>query len=495
MPLRSPDDATIHDAVAAYAKPLGAAAICPRDNERGAAYVDLLEVGCDAGPSDALLSYTWGYKVRTIIDALRSWAKSYRPEDWKRTYIWICALCLNQHRMQTKWVEPGDLALEFRTRVEGIGRILPLLAPWSAPLYVGRIWCLFELYTAIRNRHTVNIDIILGANERDSLQQAVAMDGFQAIDRALEHISSRQATASRQSDLDAISKLVLGMPGGFRTLDDTVRSHLRWWFDQCGIQVAPLRLRQMRQTIRRSVRASKRNRKSGRAGEKSFDADGATRVPSGAADIAHKDGLGATTSTGVSEKGARRVRLSGNPEAIERLKAAAASAAAAAAAEASAAAATPAAITAEAPSLYSGCSSVPRNTSTESIGSRHRLRLVDMSSASGPAAAAATPSAPRTAQGRPLSRVAEDTLSSAVKSATNGQCPHNLATAEYDPPVARIRHQQQRRPEASSRASLEDSLSMSKSEGSRIEPTASLAAHSGPPTIFLHGTELTITYI
>lgn len=143
--LESPDDAVITDAVAAFAKPKGLDVVCPRDGLVGAAYVDLLTIGEQAGPADALLSYTWQYKLSTVVDALSSWAKNFRKEDWERTFVWICALCLNQHRVQSTYVEPGDLALEFRTRVQGIGRILPLLAPWSSPLYTRRIWCLFEL--------------------------------------------------------------------------------------------------------------------------------------------------------------------------------------------------------------------------------------------------------------------------------------------------------------------------------------------------------------
>ena len=110
----------------------------------------------DAGPADALLSYTWQYKLCTVVDALTAWAKGFQPYEWEQAYVWICALCLNQHRVQRAFVAPSELALEFRTRVEGIGRILPLLAPWSAPLYTRRIWCLFELYVVMCEWHGVD---------------------------------------------------------------------------------------------------------------------------------------------------------------------------------------------------------------------------------------------------------------------------------------------------------------------------------------------------
>jgi hypothetical protein len=112
-------------------------------------------------------------------------------------------------------------------------------------------------YTAIRNRQTVDIEIILAQDERQSLQAALATDGFRVLDAALEVINSRKAEAAHESDLRAISDLVTAMPGGFRSLDDTVRSHLRGWFEDCGVQATPLRLR----TAIASRRWSKRNAK------------------------------------------------------------------------------------------------------------------------------------------------------------------------------------------------------------------------------------------
>jgi IS1 family transposase len=58
----------------------------------------------------------------------------------------MCALCLNQLRI-VKTLTSAQLASEFGPRVTAIGRILPMLAPWDAPEYVTRAWCLFELFT------------------------------------------------------------------------------------------------------------------------------------------------------------------------------------------------------------------------------------------------------------------------------------------------------------------------------------------------------------
>ena len=68
---------------------------------------------------------TWGYKIQSVSDALERWVKQ-TGRDPKRTYIWICALCLNQHRMAVP-ATPKQLAAEFGPRVRAIGRIVSLI--------------------------------------------------------------------------------------------------------------------------------------------------------------------------------------------------------------------------------------------------------------------------------------------------------------------------------------------------------------------------------
>jgi len=69
----------------------------------------------------------WDYKVQSVADVLRRWA-AHTDRDPKRTYIWVCSLCLNQHRIINK-LSPDELAAEFGPRVQQIGRILPMLEP------------------------------------------------------------------------------------------------------------------------------------------------------------------------------------------------------------------------------------------------------------------------------------------------------------------------------------------------------------------------------
>ena len=67
---------------------------CPSDGLLGCSYVDALKAP-QANQSEFMLSYSWGYAVGAISDALLSFLGSE-----EHRYVWICCLCINQHRVK-----------------------------------------------------------------------------------------------------------------------------------------------------------------------------------------------------------------------------------------------------------------------------------------------------------------------------------------------------------------------------------------------------------
>jgi hypothetical protein len=129
------DGITVLHTVAAVVVPWCEMRVCPRDGGKGCAYVDSLSGPDNVGPSSAMLSYSWSYRIVDVAEALAEWATA-KGRNPARTYIWMCALCLNQlriNRSSVLIVGPDELAAEFGPRITSIGRILPLLAPWDTP--------------------------------------------------------------------------------------------------------------------------------------------------------------------------------------------------------------------------------------------------------------------------------------------------------------------------------------------------------------------------
>eukprot|EP00035_Acanthoeca_spectabilis_P014132 m.268599 g.268599 ORF g.268599 m.268599 type:complete len:2132 (-) comp16059_c0_seq3:59-6454(-) len=220
-------DLRIYQMVELYTKPIGQDITCPRDFELGCAYVDTLVGRDNVGRATALLSYSWGNRYFDICDALMKWVE-VREADPRRAYIWICSLCLNQHRI-VQVLTPEELTAEFGPRVTAIGRLIPFLDPWDAPMYVQRAWCLFEMFTAISLGGKCKVDITLSPGEETRFKESMVNDGYSEFDKVLAKLSSKNAQATQSADLDAIFKLIETVPGKFGKIDATVKGHLRRW--------------------------------------------------------------------------------------------------------------------------------------------------------------------------------------------------------------------------------------------------------------------------
>ena len=107
---------------------------CPMDGRQGAAYVHTLQGDEHVGPASIMLSYTWGYTIGDIVDVLNNYCTTNNLNP-KEVYVWICCLCVNQHRVIEKKRNGEVVPFEefesvFFKRVTGIGHILAMMAPW-----------------------------------------------------------------------------------------------------------------------------------------------------------------------------------------------------------------------------------------------------------------------------------------------------------------------------------------------------------------------------
>ena len=110
--------------------------IDPNDGRLGASYVDCLSGQDNVGIANVMLSYSWGYSIGDIVDTLDDFCNS-KGKDPKKTYVWICCLCINQHRVVEKSEKEDDGESDFdefqkifHDRVKGIGQIVAMMYPW-----------------------------------------------------------------------------------------------------------------------------------------------------------------------------------------------------------------------------------------------------------------------------------------------------------------------------------------------------------------------------
>jgi hypothetical protein len=97
----------------------------------------------------AILADTWGYRFVDVIQAVEHWTAS-TGRNPKRTYVWICSLCVNQHAA----FADDNPAEHFQERIYSIGTLLPLLQPWQEPK------CVFTFLFCFGRKRASEIDFV-----------------------------------------------------------------------------------------------------------------------------------------------------------------------------------------------------------------------------------------------------------------------------------------------------------------------------------------------
>jgi len=153
--------------------------ICPIDGEKGAAYVHTLQGDDHVGPASIMISYTWGYSIGDIVDVLTNYCESNNLNP-KEVYVWICCLCVNQHRVvelkkRKEEIPFAEFRKVFHGRVTSIGHVVAMMSPWTGPEYLTRVWCIFELFTASM-MEDCKITIEMPEREREDFLEGLAKE-------------------------------------------------------------------------------------------------------------------------------------------------------------------------------------------------------------------------------------------------------------------------------------------------------------------------------
>ncbi|CAE7491136.1 unnamed protein product, partial [Symbiodinium pilosum] len=211
--------------------------LCPRTQKMGSSYVDALSGKQHVGFSNYMLSYSWAYQVGDVVASLAQHCEK-ENQDPQSTYFWICCLCINQHqvievREQGEEVPFEDFRAEFQNRVQGIGRVLALMIPWDKPVYASRVWCVFELFTAVSDG-TCSLTVVMPPSEVSRFCNSISNGAFTGyLWFALEQLDLKNAQASVPNDKDMILQLVEeGV--GTDNLNQVVRQRLLSWLSEAA---------------------------------------------------------------------------------------------------------------------------------------------------------------------------------------------------------------------------------------------------------------------
>ena len=206
--------------------------LCPRDGRLGAAYVDVAQDE-HAGRATAMLSYTWGYEVHTISKTLMTHCRRLRenPEEFR---VWICAFCVNQWRVKEAIAKGSKVPFEvfqaeFGDKVKKIGKILALITPWDNPLYLTRVWTIYECYMGSTDKD-VSFQFILPEEDEKSFSEVLRGDSavsmLSELFKTIGELRVQKAQARYADDRRNVMKVLTGSALDEQQLDALVEDRL-----------------------------------------------------------------------------------------------------------------------------------------------------------------------------------------------------------------------------------------------------------------------------
>jgi len=167
------------------------------------------------GDATHFISWTWRYPVKKFIRTLQEHCGEHQL-DTKKTFVWVCFFCNDQF----DWLSGGgnDGVEAFGNVLKHIGKVICVVDDHvaSKAIYFGRIWTVFEVFTASIEK--IDVDLALMADARRRLLQTPVGQVAQAIE-----VDVMTAQATDPDDEQRIKQLIAGEDGAATTTNTTVK--------------------------------------------------------------------------------------------------------------------------------------------------------------------------------------------------------------------------------------------------------------------------------
>lgn len=217
--------------------PIGRDIICPRDGRAGCALVDWIPRS-ESREQTHFMSWTWRYSLLQVCDALERFQGSAKPSASSAAlgahsngvFFFMCFFVNNQYRLIVEESSTGSDNLEevFEGNLKRIGRMVAILDNWDRPVYLSRVWTVYEQFVA--STIDVQVQFVLPKAPTDQLQHQIARGsaGIDEVIKSLCQVNSREAKAWKMEDEIKV-KSVIKDTVGFQHVDAHVTDVMTTW--------------------------------------------------------------------------------------------------------------------------------------------------------------------------------------------------------------------------------------------------------------------------
>ncbi|CAK9009991.1 Kinesin light chain 4 (KLC 4) (Kinesin-like protein 8) [Durusdinium trenchii] len=220
-------------------------------NINQAFYFELLEPGDVGKPfQGAFVSQARKCRFGDLVDGLVEYFRDRKGvTDLAKTFVWLDIICANQPKLNQPDADLSDEVRQQRNdllthglhaAIERFDERLVFFNSWDRPEVIGRLWCVWELYGAIKSGKT--IEIFFPPGEDDRLAELLdSSDGPDKITKAVAAVDLANAECHSDKDRDMIVGYVETLPGGFGDINRAVLDQVRSWLRQSATELARTR--------------------------------------------------------------------------------------------------------------------------------------------------------------------------------------------------------------------------------------------------------------
>ena len=191
---------TFHDMKEAFwlrEDPIGSDIICPRDGRPGCALVDWIP-RADRREQTHFMSWTWRYSTGQLRSALEMFRVNSRPvRDCNSVFFYMCFFVNNQYRIIVDGSAAGsdDLENSFLTNLTRIGKMVAVLDTWKDPVYLKRVWTVYEQFVACDLG--LPVEFVMPSKSMSSLHDKIKKgeSGLKEIRNSICRVDSERAEA------------------------------------------------------------------------------------------------------------------------------------------------------------------------------------------------------------------------------------------------------------------------------------------------------------
>ncbi|CAK8987164.1 Ankyrin repeat and SAM domain-containing protein 1A, partial [Durusdinium trenchii] len=207
---------------------LGSNIRCPRDGRPGCALVDWLSPE-HRRLQTHFMSWSWKYSLQQLQSAMQMW-RSTQAMEFQDVFFYMCFFVNNQFRIIVEGSATGSDNLEevFQTNLRRIGQVVAVLDTWEEPVYLQRVWTIYEQYVAFSLQ--VPVTFVMPEDAAASLSKQISRGdaGIEEVTQSLCDVNVAAARAFDPRDEQKV-KTTIQSTVGFDQVNQHVKDAMIQW--------------------------------------------------------------------------------------------------------------------------------------------------------------------------------------------------------------------------------------------------------------------------